>query len=91
MGVSGKAPGVKKEGKLAEHMARRSGQAGAQEMKGLELEKASHATAMLNQADWKRRLKPQKIYSEGPGTSGDGPQIVLRVMGTDGRLFSWES
>lgn len=51
MGVSGKAPGVKKEGKLAEHMARRSGQAGAQEMKGLELEKASHATAMLNQAD----------------------------------------
>lgn len=50
-GFSGKAPGVKKEGKLAEHMARRSGQAGAQEMKGLELEKASHATAMLNQAD----------------------------------------
>lgn len=50
-GYQGRLSEVKKEGKLAEHMARRSGQAGAQELKGLELEKASHATAMLNQAD----------------------------------------
>lgn len=50
-GYQGRFSGVKKEGKLAEHMARRSGQAGAQELKGLELEKASHATAMLNQTN----------------------------------------